>query len=125
MSTENREILLNTYQAEQQRTTSHSEWIHRNLKIHRLLAEITKNRVYEAILNPLLDLTREMIMVVKSNNGIVHNHQEHEDVLNALISGDGEKAASAMHDHISNIGSEMISLESSYRKKMGLGGVPE
>ncbi|MDJ0765752.1 MAG: FadR/GntR family transcriptional regulator [Myxococcota bacterium] len=121
MTPEAKKELTAAYLEEQKKTNNQTEWVHKNLKIHRLLAGMTGNRLYEAILNPLLDLMLEMILAVKAGNDVIHHeHTEHEEIINAVISADPQTAANAMCDHINNIGSLMVELEASYRKKMGL-----
>jgi len=108
------------YKAEHADTLTHSEWVARNLKIHYLLAKMCGNRFYEAILTPLLDLTREMVLVVKPDQTVIHDHKEHEVIVKAVAGKEPEEAATAMRKHISQVGGSLIELEARYRKKKGL-----
>jgi GntR family transcriptional repressor for pyruvate dehydrogenase complex len=112
--------LEQAYKAEHAETLTHSEWVARNLKIHYLLAEMCGNRFYEAILTPLLDLTCEMVLVVKPHKTVIHDHKEHEAIVEAVAAKDPEAASTAMVKHISQVGASLIELESQYRKKKGL-----
>lgn len=112
--------LEKAFQAEYDSTLSHSEWVIKNLKIHYILAEISGNRLYEAVVNPLLDLTREIVLVVKPSHRVIHDHREHKAIIDTVSSGDSEAAADAMVQHVSNVGSALVELESSYRMKKGL-----
>lgn len=112
--------LEKAFKAEHNKTLSHSEWVTKNLKIHYLLAEISGNRLYEAIVNSLLDLTHEIVLVVKPNYNVIHDHREHKAIIDAVSSRDPEAAAAAMVQHVSKVGSALVELEKSYRRKKGL-----
>lgn len=112
--------LEKAFQAEHDSTLSHSEWVIKNLKIHYILAEISGNRLYEAVVNPLLDLTREIVLVVKPSHKVIHDHREHKAIIDAVSSRDPEYAAAAMVHHVSKVGAALVELESSYRRKKGL-----
>ena len=117
---ESSKSLEEAFQAEHNPTLSHSEWVIKNLKIHYILAEISGNRLYEAVVNPLLDLTREIVLVVKPCHKVIHDHREHKAIIDAVSSGDPDASAAAMVQHVSNVGSALVELESSYRRKKGL-----
>jgi GntR family transcriptional repressor for pyruvate dehydrogenase complex len=119
-----RNKLEQAYKAEHAETLTHSEWVARNLKIHYLLAEMCGNRFFEAILSPLLDLTREMVLVVKPDQTVIHDHKEHEAIVEAVAAKDPEAASLAMVKHISQVGASLIELEAQYRKKKGLLAYP-
>ncbi|MCF8038656.1 MAG: FCD domain-containing protein [Desulfohalobiaceae bacterium] len=95
-------------------------WGSRNLQIHSLPAALSGNRLYEAILTPLLDLTREMVLVVKPEQRVIHDHRDHRLIIDAVISGDAQESAEAMQKHIARVGASMSDLEKVYRKKKGL-----
>ena len=78
------------------------------------------NRLYEASLTPLLDLTREMVLVVKPEQRVIHDHLDHRHIIDAVISGDAQESAEAMQKHIARVGASMSDLEKVYRKKKGL-----
>ena len=117
---ESSKSLEEAFQAEHNPTLSHSEWVIKNLKIHYILAEISGNRLYEAVVNPLLDLTREIVLVVKPSHKVIHDHREHKAIIDAVSSGDPDASAAAMVQHVSNVGSALVELESSYRRNKGL-----
>jgi GntR family transcriptional repressor for pyruvate dehydrogenase complex len=117
---ESSKSLEEAFQAEHNPTLSHSEWVIKNLEIHYILAEISGNRLYEAVVNPLLDLTREIVLIVKPSHKVIHDHREHKAIIDAVSSGDPDASAAAMVQHLSNVGSALVELESSYRRKKGL-----
>lgn len=118
---ESKSRLEKAFEAEHCQTVAHSQWVARNLKIHYLLAEISGNRFYAAILNSLLDLTREMVLVVKPNKKVIRDHREHLEIVATVCAGDQAAAVAAMTRHISNVGAALIELETAYRRKKGLG----
>lgn len=115
-----RKRLEKAFKDEHTGTLTHAQWVSRNLEIHYILSRMCKNRFYEAIMTPLLDLTLEMVLVVKPSHKVIHEHSEHEAIVDAVVSGDSEKAAQAMVEHIDKVGASLIELEDSYREKKGL-----
>jgi len=112
--------LEKAFQEEHSETLTHSQWVSRNLAVHYILASMCRNRFYEAIVTPLLDLTLEMVLVVKPSHKVIHDHQEHELIIDAVISQDPDAAAQAMKEHVSKVGASLIELERDYRRKKGL-----
>lgn len=113
-------LLEKVFQEEHAKTLTHEEWVARNLEIHTILGRICRNRYYEAILTPLLNLTREMVLVVKPSHTVIHDHADHRRIIDAVASGDAEASAEAMRDHVSKVGASLIDLERVYRKKRGI-----
>ncbi len=101
---------------------THEQWVARNLEIHYLLGRTCGNRYYEAILTPLLDLTREMVLVVKPSHTVIHDHLDHRRIIDAVTMKNADAAAEAMNEHISKVGASLIDLETAYREKRGLVG---
>jgi DNA-binding FadR family transcriptional regulator len=101
-------------------TLTHAQWVSRNLAIHYLLARMCNNRFYEAMMTPLLDLTLEMVLVVKPSHKVIHDHGEHKAIVDAVISQDPQAAGQAMTEHIEKVGASLIELEEAYRQKKGL-----
>lgn len=112
--------LEKAYREEHSGTLTHAQWVSRNLAIHYILARMCRNRFYEAIITPLLDLTLEMVLVVKPSHRVIHEHREHKAVMEAVISRDPDGAARAMKEHVSKVGASLIELEQEYRRKKGL-----
>ncbi len=112
--------LEQAFEEEHAETLTHEEWVARNLEIHRLLGHACGNRYYEAVLTPLLNLTREMVLVVKPSHTVIHDHAEHRRIVDAVTAGNAEAAAAAMRDHVAQVGASLIELEKAYRQKRGL-----
>ncbi len=112
--------LEEAFRDEHEETLTHEQWVARNLEIHYLLGGICGNRFYEAVLKPLLDLTREMVLVVKPSYKVIHEHAEHRRIIDAVQAGDEAASAQAMRDHIAKVGNALVDLERAYREKRGL-----
>jgi len=112
--------LEKAFQEEHAETLTHDQWVARNLEIHYLLARKCGNRFYEAVLQPLLDLTREMVLVVKPSHKVIHEHADHRRIIDAVGAGDEEASSRAMRDHIGKVGDALVNLEKAYREKRGL-----
>ncbi|MEW6266424.1 MAG: FadR/GntR family transcriptional regulator [Thermodesulfobacteriota bacterium] len=103
--------------AEKVPTTVHAQWVERNIAIDFALARMCGNRFYQAILEPILVVTREIVLKVKPPRVMIHEHSEHEAIVKAVQAGDGEAAAQAMRRHLARIGQALTELEANYRKK--------
>lgn len=114
--------LEEAYEQEHEEALTHEEWVARNLKIHRLLVDLSANRLYEAILTPLLELTREIVLVVKPTHRVIHEHEDHRRIIQAVVLGNADDAAAAMQAHLCKVGQSLTQLEQAYRKKRGLAG---
>ena len=112
--------LLTALAGEQVSTRKHADWVRRNMATDYVLIEMCGNRFYQAMLEPLIRLTQEIVLVVKPKPTIIHDPQEHRAIVEAVLSGDGGSAAAAMGVHIKNVGDSLIGLEESYRRRKGL-----
>jgi len=99
---------------------SHAKRVTRRFEVDHLLAEMCGNRLYQAISRALLDLTREIVLVVKPDRTVIFKHEEHVDIVRAISRGDSDAAAEAVRRHIRTIGEGLVKLEKSYRRQKGL-----
>lgn len=106
--------------AENRPTDDHAWWIKQGIAIDYVLAEMCGNRLYRAILEPLLRLTQEIVLVVKPEQTVIHDHAEHEVIVQAVIDGRADDAAAAMKKHIDGVGKRLFDLEKVYRERRGL-----
>lgn len=112
--------LKNALISEQVPTRKHADWVRRNMATDYVLIEMCGSRLYQAMLEPLIQLTQEIVLVVKPERTIIHDPKEHESIVEAVLAGDGKRAADAMKNHIRNVGESLIGLEGSYRRRKGL-----
>ena len=106
--------------SEQVPAKKHADWVRRNMATDYVLIEMCGNRFYQAMLEPLIRLTQEIVLVVKPKPTIIHDPREHRVIVEAVLAGNGQTAADAMRRHIENVGRSLIGLEESYRRRKGL-----
>ena len=88
------------------------------LMVHHLLAEMSGNRVLQAIASSLFRLTGEVILEVKPVEEVIHRQEEHAEIVRAVLARDPNAAAAAMQRHLESMG-KLVKLEGIYRRKMG------
>lgn len=97
-----------------------SELVAQRLRIHHLLAEMSANRLLQAIASSLYRLTGEIILEVKPVKEVIHQPQEHADIVGAVLAGKPDIAAASMKRHLDRMGRKLVKLEGVYRKRKGL-----
>ncbi len=115
-----RERLVEALEYEQVPTTDHGEWVKRNQATDYVLVEMCGNQLYRAIMEPLLELFKDLVLVLKPRRTVIHDFREHQAIVEAVLSGDGEAAAEAMRAHLAHLGDHLINLERDYRLAKGL-----
>lgn len=110
--------------AEQSASASHADFISNRLMVHHLLAEMSANRLLQAVATSLFRLTADVILEVKPVQAIIHRTAEHAGIVAGVLAGQPDAAAAAMRRHLERMGRRMIKLEGTYRKRKGLGPTP-
>jgi len=110
--------------SEQSVASSQANFISNRLMVHHILAEMSANRLLQAIATSLFRLTADVILEVKPEQAIVHRTEEHAKMVAAVLSRQPEAAAAAMQNHLERMGKRMIKLEGTYRKRKGIGQPP-
>ena len=105
--------------AEQHERLSQSDFVSNRIRIHYILAEMSGNRLLQAIASSLFRLTGEVILVVKPAKKVIHRPEEHAAIIRAVLSHDPDAAAAAMQRHLERMAQRLIKLEGTYRRKMG------
>jgi DNA-binding FadR family transcriptional regulator len=105
--------------AEQDERLNHAEFVSSRIRIHHILAEMSGNRLLQAIASSLLRLTGDVILVVKPAKKVIHRPEEHAEIIRAVLSHDPDASAAAMQRHLENMAERLVKLEGTYRKKMG------
>jgi DNA-binding FadR family transcriptional regulator len=105
--------------AEQAAGAVHADFVANRLRFHHLLAEMSGNRLLQAIASSLFRLTGEVILEVKPVKKVIHRTQEHAGILRAIADRDADGAALAMNDHLQHMGKRLGELEGVYRKRTG------
>lgn len=112
--------LKKALESEQIPTKNHADWVTRNMATDNVLIEMCGSRLFQAMLEPLIRLTQEIVLTVKPKRTIIHDHLEHRAIVEAVLKGNGRKAAENMRKHIKNVGKKLVGLEESYRKRKSL-----
>jgi DNA-binding FadR family transcriptional regulator len=92
----------------------HSGLIATRLMVHHLLAEMSGNRVLQAIASSLFRLTGEVILEVKPVQDVIHRQEEHAEIVRAVLARDPKAAAAAMQRHLESIDRKSTRLNSSH-----------
>ncbi|MDP3283329.1 MAG: hypothetical protein Q8M56_02755, partial [Desulfobacterales bacterium] len=62
-------------------------------------------------------LTAEVVLTVASDHDLLHGPGEHQAVIHAVISGDGDGAAKEMARHLQQFSHNLIKMEKTYRQR--------
>ena len=109
--------LQDALEAERHERVSHSDFVSSRIRIHHILAEMSGNRLLQAIASSLFRLTGEVILVVKPAKKVIHRPEEHAQIIRAVLSHDPDAAVVAMKRHLESMAERLIKLEGSYRNK--------
>lgn len=100
-----------------------SDDIARKMAVHFILAEMCGNRLLEALERSLMGLigiaVRTMDQEAVGNFDFLHLHPRgmHRPIIDAIIAGDPEAAATAAKEHAFKYGKNLRQAEKAYRKK--------
>lgn len=94
--------------------------IARLTEVHRILANICGNHFFEAIVLSMLKLTAEVVLSVEPDHDALHGPGEHHTIVEAVRSGDGGAARSAMTQHLKRFSGSLIRMEEIYRERFSL-----
>jgi DNA-binding FadR family transcriptional regulator len=104
-------------EAEELPTLSLVEDIDRKTAVHYMLAEMCGNRFFEAVIRSAMGVTTKIIEAVQPDPYIMHPAGMHRPIVEAVIAGDAEAAASLMKKHSIEFGETLINMEKAYRQK--------
>lgn len=123
ITAEQAERLTQALEAETIPRPTHQEWVDRNIVVDFILAEASGNRLFRATLEPLLRLTRELVLAVKPERTVIHAHAEHAAIVEAVLAGDSWEAEERTRAHLDRVGDRLIELERLFREKLNLPAV--
>lgn len=109
--------LKEALEAENAPIKSLSEDVDNKTLVHFILAEMCGNHFYESLVKSLMGLTKKIVEVVDPDPRVMHPPGMHRPIVEAVLSGDPEKAAKAMEEHAIEFGKNLFKIEKSYRKK--------
>jgi GntR family transcriptional regulator, transcriptional repressor for pyruvate dehydrogenase complex len=84
-------------------------------QFHFILAEMCGNRFLDGLLRSTIDLTAKI--VTATNVTYEHPVKGHKAILEAVMAGDGDKAAEAMRTHAIANGESLMKVEKLFREK--------
>jgi len=114
------EELRAALEKEQKPKALHSELVEANFTIHYALAKMCGNRLFCAIAFALLKWSHELVLVVKPKTKQIHDHQQHVDLVEAVINGEADKAKDLMVKHLTGLATNLAKLDINFRKHKGL-----
>ncbi|MBS3920662.1 MAG: FadR family transcriptional regulator [Deltaproteobacteria bacterium] len=106
--------------AEELPISSLSEDMERKQKVHIILAEMSGNRILEALVRSLMGLTRRAVEAAEADPRFMHPPGMHRPIVEAVFAGDVEAAVTAMKNHAIEFGDTLIKMEKTYREKNSL-----
>lgn len=109
--------LKHVLEVEELPISSLSEDMERKQKAHIILAEMSGNRILEALVRSLMGLTRKAVEAAEADPRFMHPAGMHHPIVRAVLEGDAEAAASAMKKHSIEFGENLIKMERIYREK--------
>jgi GntR family transcriptional repressor for pyruvate dehydrogenase complex len=109
--------LMKALDAEEVPASSLLEDIKVKTAVHYILAEMCGNRFFEAIVRSSMKLTHTLIQRVNPDPDAMHPAGMHRPIVAAVLTGDPEASAIAMHKHTLEFGEILIKMEKTYREK--------
>lgn len=94
-----------------------SEDLDRKTLVHFVLAEMSGNRFFEALMRSLMALTRRVVIDVQPDPGVLHPAGLHRPIVDAVLAGDEDAAAAAMRQHAIDFGDNLIKFEKEFRER--------
>lgn len=79
--------------------------------VHFILAEMCGNRLFEGMIIAMISLTHRIIKAYLPDLLSLHDADEHNDIVRAVLAGDPQAARKAMASHSQNFGNAFIQLE--------------
>ena len=115
--------LKHSLEVEELPISSLSEDMERKQKVHIILAEMSGNRILEALVRSIMGLTRTAVEAAEADPRFMHPSGMHRPIVEAVFAGNAEAAAAAMKKHGIEFGENLIKMEKAYREKKSLLGI--
>jgi len=110
------QMLRDALEAEKLPTTSVSEEVDRKTVVHFVLAEMCGNRFLEALVRSVVGLSKKLVETIDVDPRPLHPAGMHVPIVDAVLSGDPEKAAKEMEKHAIEFGNILIQREKAFRQ---------
>ena len=115
--------LKHSIEVEELPTSSLSEDMERKQKLHIILAELSGNRMLEALARSLMGLTRRSVEAAEADPRFMHPSGMHRPIVDAILKGNAKAAAAAMRIHCIEFGENLIKMEQAYLQKKPVWGI--
>ena len=115
--------LKHSLEVEELPISSLSEDMERKQKVHIILAEMSGNRILEALVRSLMGLTRRAVEAAEADPRFMHPPGMHRPIVEAVLKGNAKAAAAAMKKHSIEFGENLIKMEKAYRENKSLLGI--
>ena len=109
--------LRDALEAEEEPIQSLEEDVERKTAIHFILAEMCGNRFFEALVRSLMELTHRVVEAGDPDFHFIHPAGMHRPIVEAVLTGNPQKAAQAMKKHAVEFGKILIAREQAFRRK--------
>ncbi|MCX8111303.1 MAG: FCD domain-containing protein [Syntrophorhabdaceae bacterium] len=100
--------LKDALEAEKLLTSSALEEVERKTTIHFILAEMCGNRFLEALVRSVVGLSKKVVEMIDTDPRHLHPEGMNVPVVEAVLSGDPERAAREMEKHAIEFGANLI-----------------
>lgn len=112
--------LKRSLEVEELPISSLSEDMERKQQVHIILAEMSGNRMLEALARSLMGLTRRAVEAAEADPRFMHPAGMHRPIVEAVLKGNAEAAAAAMKKHGIEFGKNLMKMEKANREKKSL-----
>ena len=109
--------LREALEAEERPIHSLEEDFERKTAVHFILAEMCGNRFFEALVRSLMELTHRVVEAGDPDFHFIHPAGMHRPIVEAVLTGNPQKAAQAMKKHAVEFGKILIAREQTFRQK--------
>ena len=99
--------------------TGFLDHVENNARFHRLLGRASNNLFYAIIEDVIMDFTVKFIQTVQLEHKVLHDPDDHENIFQAVLDRDPDRATAITREHIEKIGSQMRALEEVFLKLSG------
>ncbi len=93
------------------------EDLDRKTAVHFILAEMSGNGFFEALIRSLMGLTRRVVLDVQPDVGVVHPAGMHRPIVEAVLAGNEDAAYAAMRKHTIEFGQNFVKMEKEFRER--------
>jgi GntR family transcriptional repressor for pyruvate dehydrogenase complex len=84
-----------------------------NVKFHRLVAKCSHNKMYEILINILMDFTQDLVLRIKSREIVIQDRVSHPEILKLIKKGDALGTEQRFRKHLEDIVPILKKLEDS------------